>query len=139
MHHYMPQQELNDLMHAATADAIQYATEEHQITLDHSIDSLNKLDLILAALHTREQKQKHAPEVVFTLCNIIGAYIGEVFIANVGGHWQQNNADSGAPFVYVKFHDKEFPFASICYHKISHDNSISLYDYVKQAMANAMQ
>ena len=139
MHHFIPQQELNELMHAATADAIQYASEEHQIVLDRSIDSLKKLDLLLAELHLREQKQQHAAEVVFTLCNIMGAYIGEIFIANVGGHWQQSNTDSSAPFVYVQFHDKEFPFASICYHKISHDNSISLYDYVKQAMANAMQ
>ena len=139
MHHSMPQQELNDLMHAATTDAILYVKEEHDIALDHSIDSLQQLDMIMSKLNAREQKQKHAPEVVFTLCNIFGAYIGEVFIANVGGHWQQNNADTSAPFVYVQFYDKEFPFASICYHKISREDSISLYDYVKQAMANAMQ
>ena len=135
----MQQQELNNLMQGAAADAVNYAAEEHNITLDHSIDSLQQIDVLLAELHSREQKQRHSAEVVFTLCNIIGAYIGELFIANVGGHWQHDQSDSDAPFVYIRLNDKEFPFASVCYHKFTRDNSISLYDYVKQAMANAMQ
>jgi hypothetical protein len=135
----MQQQELNDLMQAASADAMTYAKETHQQTLDKSVASIKQLDQILTELHNREQKQRHSAELVFTLCNIIGAYIGEVFIANVGGQWQHNQQDSAAPFVYVQFQDKEFPFASVCYHKITRDNNISLYDYVKQAMANAMQ
>jgi hypothetical protein len=135
----MQAQELNDLMQAASADAIHYAQEEHQITLDKTIVSLQQIDKVLAALHQREQAQRHSAELVFTLCNILGAYIGEVFISNVGGQWQHNQLDSAAPFVFVQFQDKEFPFASVCYHKITRDNGISLYDYVKQAMANAMQ
>ena len=135
----MQQQELNDLMQTAAADAITYAKDEHQITLDTSVDSLQQVDKVLTQLHDREQAQRHSAELVFTLCNIFGAYVGEVFKANVGGQWQHNQLDSTAPFVFVQFQDKEFPFASVCYHKITRDDSISLYDYVKQAMANAMQ
>ncbi len=135
----MQRQELSNLMQASARDAIQYAGEEYTLTLDSTLDSLAVVDQILAELHQREQKQRHSAEMVFTLCNMLGAYIGEIFIATVGGHWQHNQADSEAPFVYVQYHDKEFPFASICYHKLTRDNSISLQSYVKQAMANAMQ
>lgn len=135
----MQQQELNQLMQAAATDAISYAKDEHNLHLANDVNSLQQLDQILSELHLREQKQRHAPEVLFTLSNIFGAYSGEVFIAHVGGQWQHNQLDAAAPFVFVQFHDKEFPFASVCYHKITRDNSISLYAYVKQAMANAMQ
>ncbi|HSG51664.1 MAG TPA: hypothetical protein VLA40_06115 [Rheinheimera sp.] len=135
----MQQQELNDLMQAAAKDAVQYASEEHQLNLDHSLESLVLVDRILVELHQRELVQPHSAEMMFTLCNILGAYIGEIFIANVGGQWQQNNRDSKAPFIYVQYLDKEFPFASTCYYKLTNDNGISLKNYVKQAMANAMQ
>lgn len=135
----MQQQELNNLMQGAAADAVNYAAEEHNLSLDKSIDSLQLVDIMLAELHRREQQQRHSVELIFTLCNIVGAYIGELFIANVGGHWQHDQSNSDAPFVYIRLNDKEFPFASVCYHKFTKDNSISLYDYVKQAMANAMQ
>lgn len=135
----IPQQELNDLMQAAATDAVRYAADEHHLTLNHSLDSLHQVDQLLSELHQREQQLQHSAELVFTLCNVIGAYVGQLFIANAGGQWQQNQADMAAPFIYVQLNDKEFPFASVCYHKITRDNSISLYQYVKQAMANAMQ
>jgi hypothetical protein len=135
----MQQQELNDLMKSASADAVTFAETDHKLSLDNSVASLERVDKLLSELHHREKKQRHSAELVFTLCNIMGAYIGEIFIANVGGQWQHNQIDTAAPFVFVQFQDKEFPFASVCYHKITRDDSISLYDYVKQAMANAMQ
>lgn len=135
----MQLQELNNLMQASAKDAVQYAKEEHQYTLDYSEKSLLHIDSILSELHQREQSQQHSSEMIFTLCTMLGAYIGEIFIANVGGQWQQNLNDSAAPFIFVQYNDKEYPFASICYHKITTDNSITLRSYVKQAMANAMQ
>ncbi|MEH8018136.1 hypothetical protein MN202_12895 [Rheinheimera muenzenbergensis] len=135
----MQQQQLSELMQAAATDAVRYANEEHHITLDHSLDSLALVDSILSELHQRELAQQHSAEMIFTLCNMLGAYIGEVFIAASGGQWQQNKVDSTAPFIYVQYHDKEFPFGSVCYYKIMQDNAISLKNYVKQAMANAMQ
>lgn len=135
----MQQQELNKLMHDSATDAVSYANEQHKITLDNSIASLEQLDDLISELHQLEKKQRHSAELVFTLSNILGAYVGELFIANVGGQWQHNQVDTAAPFIFVQFNDKEFPFASVCYHKITRDNSISLHDYVKQAMANAMQ
>ena len=135
----MQQSELNKLMQDAAADAVSYVKEEHHLTLNNSIESLTELDTVLSELSQREKSKQHSAEMLFTLCNILGAYIGELFIANVGGHWQHNKQDETAPFIFVQLNDKEFPFASVCYQKITRDNNISLLGYVKQAMANAMQ
>ncbi|GHG70049.1 hypothetical protein GCM10010919_20430 [Alishewanella longhuensis] len=135
----MQSQELSDLMQASAQDAKIYAAEQHQISLEGDLASLSQVDQLLSQLHTAQQTKAHSSEMLFTLCNIMGAYVGEIFIHNVGGHWQSNNIDQTAPYMAVGFGDKEFPFASVCYHKITNDNSISLQAYVQQAKQNAMQ
>ncbi len=135
----MQSQELSTLMQQSAADAVGYAAEQHQLTLDYSLDSLHQVDQLLSRLHQDQQSKPHSSELLFTLCNIIGAYIGEVFIRHVGGQWQNNTADESAPYIAVGFGDKEFPFASVCYHKIVNHDSISLQDYLRQARENATQ
>lgn len=135
MHH----QELHGLMQQSAQDAVSYATEQHQTNLDFSLDSLVLVDQILGRLHEDQQVKAHSSELIFTLCNIFGAYVGEVFIRHVGGSWQNNTQDNTAPYLAVNFGDREFPFASVCYHKIVTDNSISLQDYLRQAKENATQ
>lgn len=135
----MQSEELTTLMQAAAQDAVNYARDQHQITLDGSMTSLLHVDELLSLLHADQQSKAHSGEMLFTLCNIMGAYVGEVFIQNVGGHWQSNNSDQTAPYMAVGFGDKEFPFASVCYHKVTNNDTISLADYVRQAKENAMQ
>lgn len=135
----MQSQELSKLMQASAQDARLYAAEQHQLHLTGDLASLAHVDELLSRLHTDQQAKPHSGEMLFTLCNIMGAYVGEIFIQNVGGQWQSNNSDQAAPYMAVGFGDKEFPFASVCYHKIAHDNSISLQEYVQQAKQNAMQ
>ncbi|KKO45800.1 hypothetical protein WG68_08805 [Arsukibacterium ikkense] len=135
----MQNNDIAKLMQDAAKDAVSYIAEQHQLTLDYSLASLHDVDTVLATLHQQQQQQNHSAELLFTLSNIIGAYIGEVFIANYGGNWHNNNADNAAPYISVQLSDKEFPFASVCYHKITLDDSISAADYVKQAATNVMQ
>lgn len=135
----MQSPELSELMQASAQDAKIYAAEQHQIMLNGDFASLAKVDELLSRLHLDQQTKPHSAEMLFTLCNIMGAYVGEIFIHTVGGQWQSNNIDQTAPYMAVGFGDKEFPFASVCYHKITNDNSISLQDYVQQAKQNAMQ
>ena len=130
---------ISQLMQDAAKDAIAYASEEFQLTLDNSLASLSLIDQMLSELHQRELQQAHSAELLFTLCNMLGAYIGEVFIAQAGGQWQYNQTDEKAPFIYVAHNSKEFPFASVCYVKITQDNSVHLASYVQLAMSNAMQ
>jgi len=135
----MQTNEISKLMADAARDAVGYVAEQHQLQLDYSLASLQDVDTVLATLHQHQQQQSHSVELLFTLCNIIGAYIGEVFINNYGGNWHNNTADNAAPYISVQLSDKEFPFASVCYHKITQDDTIRIADYVKQAAANVMQ
>tara|TARA_R110002126_G_scaffold199679_2_gene347355 strand:+ start:9724 stop:10131 length:408 start_codon:yes stop_codon:yes gene_type:complete len=135
----MQPNDINKLMQDAAQDAVTYVEDQHQLQLDFTISSLASVDTVLTTLHQQQAQQSHSAELLFTLSNIIGAYIGEVFIANYGGYWHSNTADSAAPYISVHLSDKEFPFASVCYHKITQDNSISVADYVKQAATNVMQ
>ncbi|HAW93477.1 MULTISPECIES: hypothetical protein [unclassified Arsukibacterium] len=131
--------DITKLMQDAARDAVAYIAEEHKLTLDFTLASLKDIDTVLATLHQHQQQQSHSAELIFTLSNIIGAYVGEVFIANYGGNWHNNTADNAAPYISVQLSDREFPFASVCYHKITQDNSILVANYVKQAAANVMQ
>ena len=51
----MQSQQLSELMQAAAQDAVQYAAEEHQITLDNSQQSLALVYTNMAEKHQREQ------------------------------------------------------------------------------------
>ncbi|WP_019676082.1 hypothetical protein [Arsukibacterium perlucidum] len=135
----MQTNEISKLMQDAARDAVAYVAEQHQLELDFSLVSLKKVDAILVALHQHEQQQSHSAELIFTLSNILGAYVGEIFIKNYGGNWHNNTADETAPYISVQLSDKEFPFASVCYHKITQDETVSIANYVKQAAANVMQ
>ncbi|MDP4535822.1 hypothetical protein Q3O60_06460 [Alkalimonas collagenimarina] len=135
----MQDQQLEQLMTQSADDAVKYAEEEFQLTLDYSTESLLKLDVLVSALHERQKKQAHATDLLFTLCTIFGAYTGEVFRRHLGGEWFHDKSNTEAPYVCLTYLDKEFPFSSIVYHKIITDGSISIAGYVEQAMSNATQ
>jgi hypothetical protein len=133
------QPELDKLMKQCASDAAQFASEEYQINLDFSLDSLPLVDTILIRLHDVNRQQRFSDEHMFTLCNIFGAYLGQVFISVVGGEWIHQKADESAPYVSLNYNNREFPLASLCYHKISKDPNLSVREYISLAMSNAMQ
>jgi hypothetical protein len=133
------QQELDKLMHQCAADAVQFASEEYQMNLDFSLESLSLVDTILTRLHEVNRLQRFSDEHMFTLCNIYGAYLGQVFISVVGGEWLHQKADETAPYVSLNYNNREFPLASLCFHKITKDVHLSVREYISQAMSNVMQ
>lgn len=133
------QQELDKLMHQCAADAVQFASEEYQINLDFSLESLSLVDTILTRLHEVNRLQRFSDEHMFTLCNIYGAYLGQVFISIVGGEWLHQKVDETAPYVSLNYNNREFPLASLCFHKITKDVHLSVREYISQAMSNVMQ
>lgn len=135
----MHDQQLKQLMVQSAEDAVHYANEEFQLSLDYSLDSLRQLDVVVSTLHERQKKQAHATDLLFTLCTILGAYAGEVFRRHRGGDWFHDKSSTEAPYVCLTYLDKEYPFSSITYHKLMTDDSISIADYVEQAMSNATQ
>ena len=133
------QPELDNLMQQCAADAVQFASEEYQINLDFSLESLLLVDSLLSRLHEVNRQQRFSDEHMFTICNIFAAYVGQIFISVVGGEWLHQKADETAPYVSLNYNNREFPLASLCYHKISKDAHLSVREYISQAMSNVMQ
>jgi hypothetical protein len=73
-------------------------------------------------------------KAVFTICNIYGAYIGEVFRTLAGGQWQYNLQDEEAPTIMLMYQDKTFAFAGICYERLVNDSNVSVQRYFSQAL-----
>jgi hypothetical protein len=133
------QPELEQLMQQCAADAVQFAAEEYQLELDFSVESLALVDTILARLSEVQRLQRFSDEHMFTLCNIFGAYLGQIFISVVGGEWIHQQGDESAPYVSLNYNNREFPLASLCFHKITKEPHLSVRDYISKAMSNVMQ
>lgn len=133
------QPELEQLMQQCAADAVQFAAEEYQLELDFSVESLALVDTILTRLSEVQRLQRFSDEHMFTLCNIFGAYLGQIFISVVGGEWIHQQGDEYAPYVSLNYNNREFPLASLCFHKITKEPHLSVREYINQAMSNVMQ
>lgn len=131
--------ELTELMLQSAKDAVSYALEDHQVTLDLSLESLPLVDVLLSSVAHQQQKQQMSDAHMFALCNIFGAYLGQVFISVVGGQWVHQTSDETAPYVSLNYNNKEFPLASLVYHKVTKNPDLSVNDYIRQAISNAMQ
>jgi len=131
--------ELSELMLQSAKDAVSYAQEDHQVTLDLSLESLPLVDVLLSSIAHQQQKQRMSDAHMFALCNIFGAYLGQVFLSVVGGQWVHQTGDETAPYVSLNYNNKEFPLASLVYHKVTKNPDLSVNDYVRQAISNAMQ
>ncbi len=131
--------ELTELMRQSAQDAAAYAKDEHQLVLDFTLESLPLVDVLLSTVAHQQQKQRMSDAHMFALCNIFGAYLGQVFVSVVGGEWVHQTADESAPYVSLNYNNKEFPLASLVYHKVTKNPDLSVNDYVRQAISNAMQ
>ena len=81
----MTQEELNQLMADSAQNAIIASKDEFNIELDYSVDSVALIDDIILCWIDKYKDQALEDQAVFTLCNIYGAYLGEIFKTVVGG------------------------------------------------------
>ena len=93
------------------------------------------IDDILSGFVDRYADQALEDQALFTLCNIYGAYVGEVFRQVVGGDWEFRQEDN-QEIVMVVFQDKSFAFTGICYERLAIDNTLSVHKYLLQAIKN---
>ncbi|TPV61056.1 hypothetical protein FJ444_05435 [Aestuariibacter sp. GS-14] len=135
----MNQQELETLMKDSAQDAVDTSKEIFNVTLDYSADSIILVDDLLLAFVARYQDQALEDEAVFTLCNIYGAYIGEVMRSLTGGQWRYDTSDEKAPFVALAIGEFSYAFAGICYERLVNNSAISVKAYFDQAIANNTQ
>jgi hypothetical protein len=132
----MTPEELNKLMSDCAKDAAEASSTEFSIELDSSPSSIRLVDDILLAFIDKYHDQALEDEAVFTLCNIFGAYIGEVLKAQIGGEWVYDQSNPDAPSVFLKIGDNTYAFAGICYERLVNDSQISVFAYYEQALNN---
>lgn len=135
----MEQQEIEKIMKSSAQEAIDMAKNELKLELDGTFSSLAVVDNIIAQYALGHQREKLSDEHVFTICNLFGGYLGEVFIEHVGGQWIYDNSVEDEPFVAVAFNDKSFAFPGVCYQKLVNDNAVSVQRYYELAQEGVTQ
>lgn len=135
----MTQEELIKLMQDSAAEAVEIAKSDMDIELDNSEDSLQLVDKVLVQYHLAHAQTAFSDEQIFTICNLFGAYVGEIFKQKIGGEWRMDESDEQAPFVTLGYGVKDYPFPSICYQKLVKDSTISVQKYFKLASDDMTQ
>ncbi|MDN4500958.1 hypothetical protein QX776_00940 [Alteromonadaceae bacterium BrNp21-10] len=135
----MTQEELNQLMADSAQNAILTTKDEFSIELDNSTDSIAVIDDVLLSWIEKYKDQALEDQAVFTLCNIYGAYVGEIFKNVVGGNWQYDESNPDAPYIVLEYAGKTYAFAGICYQRLVNDSQISVKSYFDLAVGNSTQ
>jgi len=135
----MTQEELQQLMADSAQNAIDTTKSEFNLTLDKSRESVALVDDVILSWIDKYKDQALEDKAVFTICNIYGAYIGEIFRDVVGGEWRYDESDEDAPYVLLEYAGKSFAFAGICYQRLVNDSQISVKSYFEQAISNSIQ
>ena len=132
----MSPDELNKLMSDCAKDAAVTAADEFNIVLDNSPESVALVDDVLLSFVDKYHDLALEDEAVFTICNIFGAYIGEILKAQLDGEWIYDQSNPKAPTVFLKVGDNTYALAGICYERLVNDSQISVFAYYEQALAN---
>lgn len=132
-------EDLQQLMADTAVDAATYAFEEFSTTLDHSQASLAQIDELILQAREKYGEKVNDSKVIFTLCNMFGAYVGEIFRAQYGGTWVYDDTDISAPSVFLQHGDYTFAFAGIIYQRLINDQNLSVRRYYEEAVSNAIK
>ncbi len=135
----MTPSELKTLMSECAEDAIEAAKQEFNIELDQSPLSIALVDDILLSFVDKYHDQVLEDEAVFTICNIFGAYTGEVCRKILGGEWLYDQSNPDAPYVLLVIGANSYAFAGICYERLVNDSQISVKKYFDNALSNHRQ
>ncbi|MFT6897658.1 MAG: hypothetical protein ACJA13_002069 [Paraglaciecola sp.] len=135
----MTNEELTQLMIDSAQNAIETTQQEFAITLDGTEQSLQQIDDVILRWLGKYKDQALEDSAVFTICNIYGAYVGEIFRHKVGGNWNYDESQSDAPYVVLEYAGNTYAFAGICYQRLVNDSNISVKSYFEQAEANNLQ
>ncbi len=132
----MSPEELNTLMQDCAKDAVVAAQQEFDIVLNNTPESVVLVDDILLSFIDKYHDQALEDQAVFTICNIFGAYVGEIVKAQLDGEWVYDQTNPNAPTVFLKVGDNTYAFAGICYERLVNDSQISVNAYYQQALSN---
>ena len=135
----MTSAELAELMIDSAKNAVTTTHEEFDLTLDYSEQSIDLVDDVILAWLGRYKDQALEENAVFTICNIYGAYVGEIFKNKIGGDWNYDESNPEAPYVVLNYAGSSYAFAGICYQRLVNDSQISIKNYFDEAVANNLQ
>lgn len=90
---------LNDVMAAYAGDAVNFARQKFQVTLDYSVESIGPVEEIAKQLYSPKAQgllgklfnAKPSPQDLEQTCKMLGGYIGEVYRRQKGGEWAMND------------------------------------------------
>jgi hypothetical protein len=104
-------------MKANAEHAVRHANKKN-VDLDYSIDSIQKVETILAMLHEQKSEQPGSTEVN-RLASIYGSYVGEVIRRNEpGAFWEKDHKVGGNDsYPLISGEAEMFPMAW-CYKRI---------------------
>ena len=88
----------NEIMAAYAANAVNFAQSNFGISLDFTVESMERVEALANRLfHTRPKgfiaglfRRQPSDNDVQDVCKMLGSYIGEVYRRNKGGAWQIN-------------------------------------------------
>jgi len=129
-------EELEKLMADCAADAKVVASTEFDVTLDDTPESISAVDDILLSFIDKFHDQALEDEAVFTICNIFGAYVGEILKAQLDGEWIYDQSNPQAPAVFLRVGTNTYALAGICYERLVNDSQVSVHSYYEQALEN---
>ncbi len=135
----MNQDELDQLMADSAQNAIETTLDEFNLELNGSPESVALVDDVILSWIDKYKDQALEDTAVFTICNIYGAYVGEIFRQLVGGNWRYDDSDKDAPYVVLEYSGKSYAFAGICYQRLVNDSQVSVNNYFEQAVQNNVQ
>lgn len=89
----------NEIMAAYAANAVNFAQSNFGISLDFTVESIDKIEALANRLfHTRPKgfitrlfRREPSDNDIQNVCKMLGSYIGEVYRQNKGGEWQINH------------------------------------------------
>ncbi|MBT41666.1 MAG: hypothetical protein CMF12_04000 [Idiomarina sp.] len=129
----MNSDELNKLMAQLSEDAVVFAKNEYDIELVKEVTAIQQVDTIITALKERGSSSFKDKEL-FTLSNVLGAYVGEVVKNETGGEWLYDVSDEKAPAVRLLIERSDYPFASVVYQHLTSKPDVSVYEYARNAL-----
>jgi hypothetical protein len=136
---HMSREELTQLMADSAQNAIVTTKEEFNLELDNSVKSIQLVDDVILSWIDKYKDMALEDNAVFTICNLYGAYVGEIFRHQVGGNWRYDLSDPDAPHVLLDCAGKSYAFAGICYQRLVNDSQVSVKNYFDQAVENNQQ
>lgn len=84
---FVADDKIKQIAEAYTLDAIDFAAERFQITLDRSEDSIEQVEAVLDLLHKNIRTSRPSEDDIWIMAKMFGSYVGEVLIQHHGGQW----------------------------------------------------